>query len=41
MSQAGSYLQQGGLEPILTLTFDTGGAIPPNAGNINILAAPT
>lgn len=42
MSQAGVVNVSGGGgggSPVQTLTFDTGGAVPPTANNINILSA--
>ncbi len=39
MSQSGNFVTAASLGAILTLTGNTGGAVPPTAGNINVLGA--
>lgn len=41
MSQAGQFLQAAANPPIETITGDTGGAIGPTAGNINLIGGTT
>jgi len=39
MSQSGRYIQGSGAAPVETLTGNTGGAVPPTGGNINVVGS--